>query len=116
MRDRRLKVHATRGDQVNRVFQMAARADIGEKISQTSFAQGIDVELERLPEPRHADDLAPRANRLDRLDHRLVPGQALLRASAGTLEDHVGPIASSQVAYGGYRVDLRGIQRMIGPQ
>src|SRR5258708_1243962 len=76
--DRGLKVHTTRGDQMNGVLQMAARADVGKEIPQTPFAQRVDVELQRLAEPRNADDLASRTHRLDRLHHRLVPGEALL--------------------------------------
>jgi len=101
---------------MNRVLQMAARADIREKIPQAPFAQGIDVELERLTEPRNTDDLAPRAHRLDRLHHCFVSGKALLRAAPGAFEDDVGPVASRQVANGGNDIDRGGVEGMIGPQ
>ena len=59
-------------------------------------------------EPGDADDLAARADRVDRLHQRPRARQPLLRAAAGALEDDVGPVAAGQLADGGDRIVARG--------
>ena len=108
MRDGRFQANAAGSDQADRVFEMRPGADVRKEIAQAALAEEIDVQLQRAAEPGNADDLAAGADRVERLQERLVAGQPLFRAAAGALEDHVRAVAVGQVADRGDDIASRG--------
>src|SRR5262249_3832135 len=86
VRDGRLQPDPPGPCQADGVLQVGLGADVREEITQAALAEQIDVQLHGTAEPGDADDLAPRPDRVQGLQERLVPGQSLLRTAASTLE------------------------------
>src|SRR4029079_8231995 len=74
------------------------------------------VELHRPAEPGNADDRAAGTHDIDRLQKRLIAGEALLRAPAGTFEDDIGADAAGQIADRGDDITRFRIECAIGPE
>src|SRR5262249_34407646 len=77
--------------------------------------QRVDIDIERLAEPRHPDNLAAGANRVDRLEQRARSREPLARASTGALENYVGAIATRHLADRRNHVSLARIQSPVAP-
>ena len=71
--DHRFELDAAGSDEPDGVFQMRRGADVGKQVTQTAFAQQIDINGKGLAKPGHADDLAAGPDRVDGLRERLDP-------------------------------------------
>src|SRR6266566_9851753 len=98
MGDRRLETHASRRHEPHGVLQVLECADVREQVPQASFAQRVDIDLEGLAEPGHADNLSSRSNGVYRMQEGLMSGKTLCRTAARAFENDIGAIAAGHLA------------------
>src|SRR5438093_13423731 len=97
MRDRGFQPHAPGAYEVDRMFQVGQRADVGKHVAQAALTSQVQWKFDRRAEPGYAHKRAAGADRVDRLHQSFYPGEPLLGTSAGAFENHIGAVSAGQI-------------------
>src|SRR6266516_820494 len=67
MSDHRFELHPSRSHQPDGVLQVSQSADVRKEVTQTAFAEKVDVNRKGLTKPGNSDDFSARSNSIDGL-------------------------------------------------
>src|SRR5438093_2405823 len=116
MGDRWLQADSTRSNEPNSVLEVRKGTDVGKQVAQAALPEEVHIELQRAAKPRHPDDFSSRTDAFHGLKESPMAGKALLWASAGAVHHDIGAVPARQLADGGDRVALHGVDDVISPE
>src|SRR5678815_540278 len=92
---------------------MGLRANIWKEIAETTLAEVIDIQRERLAEPGDTDDLPASADGFESLEERLMTGQTLPGTAASAFENDISAVAPGQLVNGFHDIAGLSIERVV---